>query len=42
MKTVLITGASSGTGKETAFVYAENNYNLILAARRKKNLEAIK
>ena len=42
MKTVLITGASSGIGKETAYVYAENKYNLILVARRKENLEAIK
>ncbi len=42
MKTVLITGASSGIGKELAYVYAENNYNLILVARRKDNLEAIK
>ncbi|RLD61284.1 MAG: hypothetical protein DRI95_14415 [Bacteroidetes bacterium] len=42
MKTVLITGASSGIGKEMAYVYAENNYNLILVARRKENLEAIK
>ncbi len=42
MKTVLITGASAGIGKETAYVYAENNYNLVLAARRKENLEAIK
>ena len=42
MKTVLITGASSGIGKETAYVYAENKYNLILVARRKENLETIK
>lgn len=42
MKTVLITGASSGIGKEMAYIYAENNYNLILVARRKENLEAIK
>jgi len=42
MKTVLITGASSGIGKELAYVYAENNYNLILVARRKENLQAIK
>jgi len=42
MKTVLITGASSGIGKELAYVYAENNYNLILVARRKEQLAAIK
>ena len=42
MKTALITGASSGIGKEMAYVYAENNYNLILVARRKENLETIK
>ena len=42
MQTVLITGASSGIGKEMAYVFAENNYHLILVARRKENLEAIK
>lgn len=42
MKTALITGASSGIGKELAYVYAEKNYNLVLAARRKDRLEEIK
>ena len=41
-KTVLITGASSGIGKETAYAYAEKKYNLILVARRKEKLETIK
>ena len=42
MKTVLITGASSGIGKETAFVYARNNFDLVLVARREEQLESIK
>ena len=41
-KIALITGASSGIGKETAFVYAKHNYNLVLVARRQQNLEEIK
>ncbi len=41
-KTTLITGASSGIGKDLAYVYAENNYDLVLVARRKENLEKIK
>jgi hypothetical protein len=38
----LITGASSGLGKDLAFVLAKNNYNLILVARRKPLLEELK
>ena len=41
-KTALITGASSGIGRELAYVYARNNYNLILTARRKVLLEETK
>ncbi|MCK5838322.1 MAG: SDR family oxidoreductase [Bacteroidales bacterium] len=42
MKTVLITGASSGIGLELAHIYAKNGYNLFLTARREKNLENLK
>ena len=42
MKRVLITGASSGIGYELAKVYAKNNNNLILIARRKYKLEKLK
>ena len=40
-KTVLITGASSGLGKDFAILFAEKGYDLVLTARRKKNLEEI-
>jgi short-subunit dehydrogenase len=42
MKTVLITGASSGMGAATAYVFARNGFNLILTARRKNKLKEIK
>ena len=41
-KTVLITGASSGLGKDFATLFAEKGYDLVLTARRKKNLEEIR
>ena len=42
MEYVLITGASSGIGEELAYVFARNNYKLILVARRVERLESIK
>lgn len=38
----LITGASSGIGKELAYIHAKNRGDLILVARRLDNLEAMK
>lgn len=38
MKTVLITGASDGIGRELAYKYAEDNFRLILAARNEMKL----
>ncbi|HAH22887.1 MAG TPA: NAD(P)-dependent oxidoreductase [Prolixibacteraceae bacterium] len=41
-KIALITGATAGIGRETAFLLAQNNYNLILTGRRKERLELVK
>src|SRR5665647_52395 len=41
-KIALITGATAGIGHETAFLLAQNNYNLILTGRRKERLDSIK
>lgn len=41
-KTIFITGATSGIGKSTAYLFAQNGYNLILTGRRAERLEAIK
>ena len=40
-KTVLITGASSGIGKQTAIEFAKLDANIILVARRKEKLDAL-
>lgn len=41
-KTALITGASSGIGKDLAYIHAQNNGNLILVARNSEKLNEIK
>lgn len=42
MKRTLITGASSGLGKELAKLYAKDNNNLILVARNESKLNEVK
>ncbi|HWR93705.1 MAG TPA: SDR family NAD(P)-dependent oxidoreductase [Flavobacterium sp.] len=41
MKTVLITGATSGIGKATAQLLAKNNYKLVLCGRREDRLQSL-
>ncbi|MCR9181472.1 MAG: SDR family NAD(P)-dependent oxidoreductase [Flavobacteriaceae bacterium] len=41
-KTVLITGATSGIGLETARVFAKKNFNIILSGRRQERLKSVK
>jgi len=42
MKTVFITGATSGIGKATAELFAKNKVRLVLCGRRKERLEELK
>lgn len=39
--TALITGASQGIGKATACLFAENGYNVVLAARNSARLQSV-
>lgn len=41
MKTVLITGATSGIGRATAYLLAKEGYRMIICGRRKERLESI-
>ena len=40
-KIILITGATSGIGKATAYLFAKNKYNIIITGRRNKRLKEL-
>jgi NADP-dependent 3-hydroxy acid dehydrogenase YdfG len=40
-RTIVITGASAGIGEETALVFAEHGWNIILGARRLDRLQSL-
>jgi short-subunit dehydrogenase len=40
-KVVIITGASSGIGEATAYAFAKNKYNVVLAARSESQLQMV-
>jgi len=40
-KIAFITGATSGIGKASAYIFAKNNYKLIITGRRKERLDEI-
>ncbi|EAR02963.1 SDR family NAD(P)-dependent oxidoreductase [Maribacter sp. HTCC2170] len=40
-KIALITGATSGIGRATAQLFAENNFNIVLCGRRQERLDAL-
>ena len=40
-ETALITGSGNGVGKALAFVFAGNNYNIIIHARKQSELEEV-
>ena len=41
-KIVLITGATSGIGEATAYLLAQNSFNLIITGRRNERLISLK
>ena len=42
MKTIWITGGSTGIGAETAKKFNQNNWRVIISSRNKENLDKIK